>query len=107
VKRDNGKCLVQLCGEGGELLSFYSSPADKYCHFSIVIGGTRAFEQAVNEYVFSGEHNIARNINVIIDNDLSNNSYGIHFTADEYSLAGRTYKNGVHINFGYADKLNE
>ncbi len=107
VKRDNGKCLVQLCGEGGELLSFYSSPADKYCHFSIVIGGTRAFEQAVNEYVFSGENNIARNINVIIDNDLSNNSYGIHFTADEYSLAGRTYKNGVHINFGYADKLNE
>lgn len=100
-----GKRFVQLYGEGNIIMSLFDSPEDKYCHMSIIIGGISGFEQAVNEYIFGGEQNIARKCNVIIDNDLSDNSYGIHFTTDEYSHAGNAHKNGVHINFGYIEKL--
>jgi hypothetical protein len=56
----------------------------------------------VNEYAFGGERGFAEKCNIIIDSDLSNNSYGIHFTTDDYFHAGRTHRNGVHIDFGYA-----
>jgi hypothetical protein len=91
-----------LWGEGGISVCLFDSPADKYCHFSVVVGGTDAFEKAVNEYAFGGERGFAEKCNIIIDSDLSNNSYGIHFTTDDYFHAGRTHRNGVHIDFGYA-----
>ena len=99
---NNGKRFVQLWGEGGILMCLLDSPADKYCHMSIIIGGVTGFEQAVNEYVFGGEKDFAKKCNIIIDSDLRDNSYGIHFTEDKYFFAGRSHKNGVHIDFGYA-----
>lgn len=102
---NNGKRFVQLWGEGGILMCIFDSPADKYCHMSIIIGGTDGFEQAVNEFVFGGEKDFAKKCNIIINSDLSNNSYGIHFTEDEYFFAGKPHKNGVHIDFGYARRF--
>jgi hypothetical protein len=72
---------------------------------SIIIGGVSGFEQAVNEYRFGGEKDFAKRCNIVIDSDLRNNSYGIHFVNDEYFYAGKSHKNGVHIDFGYARKL--
>ena len=105
--KNNGKRFVQLWGEGGILMCLLDSPADKYCHMSIIIGGVTGFEQAVNEYVFGGEKDFAKKCNIIIDSDLSDNSYGIHFTDKEYFCAGKSHKNGVHIDFGYARKFTE
>ena len=86
-------------------MHLFDSPADKYCHMSIIIGGTDGFEQAVNEYLFGGEKDFAKKCNIVINSDLSGNSYGIHFTEDEYFFAGKSHKNGVHIDFGYARKF--
>ena len=99
----NGKRFVQLYGEGGILMCVFDSPADHYCHMSILVGGGGGFEQAVNEYVFGGERDIATRCNIIINSDLSGNSCGIHFTTDEYFFAGKSHKNGVHIDFRYWD----
>ena len=99
----NGKRFVQLYGEGGILMCVFDSPADHYCHMSILIGGGGGFEQAVNEYVFGGERDIATRCNIIINSDLSGDSCGIHFTTDEYFFAGKSHKNGVHIDFRYWD----
>jgi hypothetical protein len=102
---NNGKRFVQLWGEGDVLMCLYDSPAEKYFHMSIIIGGVSGFEQAVNEYRFGGEKDFAKRCNIVIDSDLRNNSYGIHFVNDEYFYAGKSHKNGVHIDFGYARKL--
>ena len=99
----NGKRFVQLYGEGRILMCVFDSPEDKYCHMSILIGGGGGFEQAVNEYVIGGERDIATRCNIIINSDLSDNSGGIHFTTDEYFFAGKSHKNGVHIDFKYWD----
>ena len=99
----NGKRFVQLYGEGGILMCVLDSPADHYCHMSILVGGSGGFEQAVNEFVIGGEKNISKRCNIIINSDLSNDSKGIHFTTDEYFFAGRSHKNGVHIDFRYWD----
>ena len=99
----NGKRFVQLYGEGGILMCVLDSPADHYCHMSILVGGGGGFEQAVNEYVFGGERDIATRCNIIINSDLSGDSCGIHFTTDEYFFAGKSHKNGVHIDFRYWD----
>jgi hypothetical protein len=99
---NNGKRFVQLWGEGGILMCIYDSPAEKYCHMSIIVGGISGFEHAVNEYCFGGEKDFAKRYNIVIDSDLSNNSYGIHFVNDEYFYAGKSHRNGVHIDFGYA-----
>lgn len=104
---NNGKRFVQLWGEGGILMCVYDSPVEKYCHMSIIIGGVSGFEQAVNEYCFGGEKDFAKRYNIVIDSDLSNNSYGIHFVNGEYFYAGKLHKNGVHIDFGYARKFLE
>ena len=101
----NGKRFVQFYGEGGILMCVLDSPADHYCHMSIIVGGTGGFEQAVNEYVIGGERDFATRCNIIINSDLSGNSCGIHFTTDEYFFAGKSHKNGVHIDFGYARKF--
>lgn len=97
----NGNRFVQLWGEGNVVMCLFDSQAEKHCHFSVIIGGSDAFREAVNNYSFGGETNIAEKCNIIIDSDLSDNSYGIHFTSDEYFFAGRSHKNGVHINFRY------
>ena len=99
----NGKRFVQFYGEGGILMCVLDSPADHYCHMSIIVGGTGGFEKAVNEYVFGGERDIATRCNIIINSDLSGDSHGIHFTTDEYFFAGKSHKNGVHIDFKYWD----
>ena len=99
----NGKRFVQFYGEGGILMCVLDSPADNYCHMSIIVGGSDGFEQAVNEYVFGGERDIATRCNIIINSDLSGDSHGIHFTTDEYFFAGKSHKNGVHIDFRYWD----
>lgn len=104
---NNGKRFVQLWGEGSILMCIYDSPADKYFHMSIIIGGVSGFEQAVNEYYFAGEKDWAKRCNIVIDSDLSNKSYGIHFTTDEYFYAGKQHKNGVHIDFGYIRKFTK
>lgn len=98
-----GKRFVQLYGEGRILMCVFDSPEDKYCHMSILIGGGGGFEQAVNEYVFGGERDIATRCNIIINSDPSDGSGGIHFTTDEYFFAGKSHKNGVHIDFKYWD----
>ena len=98
-----GKRFVQLYGEGRILMCVFDSPEDKYCHMSILIGGGGGFEQAVNEYVFGGERDIANRCNIIINSDLSDGSGGIHFTTDEYFFAGKSHKSGVHIDFKYWD----
>ena len=99
----NGKRFVQLYGEGRILMCVFDSPEDKYCHMSILIGGGGGFEQAVNEYVIGGERDIATRCNIIINSDPSDDSGGIHFTTDEYFFAGKSHKNGVHIDFKYWD----
>ena len=99
----NGKRFVQFYGEGGILMCVFDSPADHYCHMSILVGGSGGFEQAVNEFVIGGEKNISKRCNIIINSDLSNDSKGIHFTTDEYFFAGKSHKNGVHIDFRYWD----
>ena len=104
---NNGKRFVQLWGEGSILMCVYDSPADKCCHMSIIVGGVTAFEQAVNEYHFGGEKDFAKKCNIVIDSDLGDNSYGIHFITDEYFYAGRSHRNGVHIDFGYFKKFTE
>lgn len=104
---NNGTRFVQLWGEGDILMCIYDSPAEKYCHMSIIVGGVSGFEQAVNEYCFGGEKDFAKRYNIVIDSDLSNNSYGIHFVNDEYFYAGKSHKNGLHIDFGYARKFLE
>lgn len=98
-----GKRFVQLYGEGRILMCVFDSPEDKYCHMSILIGGGGGFEQAVNEYVIGGERDIATRCNIIINSDPSDGSGGIHFTTDEYFFAGKSHKNGVHIDFRYWD----
>lgn len=98
-----GKRFVQLYGEGGILMCVFESSEDKYCHMSILIGGSGGFEQAVNEYVIGGERDIATRCNIIINSDPSDGSGGIHFTTDEYFFAGKSHKSGVHINFRYWD----
>ncbi|MBR5456610.1 MAG: hypothetical protein IKU76_06680 [Bacteroidaceae bacterium] len=99
---NNGKRFVQLWGEGGVLVCLFDSPAEKYCHFSVIVGGVSGFEKAVNEYFFGGERDFANKCNIIIDSNFSDNTYGIHFTADDYFYAGKMYGNGVHVDFGYA-----
>lgn len=98
-----GKRFVQLYGEGRILMCVFDSPADHYCHMSILVGGGGGFEQAVNEYVIGGERDIATRCNIIINSDPSDGSGGIHFTTDEYFFAGKSHKNGVHIDFRYWD----
>jgi hypothetical protein len=98
-----GKRFVQLYGEGGILMCVFDSSEDKYCHMSILVGGAGGFEQAVNEYVIGGERDFATRCNIIINSDLSDGSGGIHFTTDEYFFAGKSHKNGVHIDFKYWD----
>ena len=98
-----GKRFVQLYGEGGILMCVFDSSDDKYCHMSILVGGTGGFEQAVNEYVIGGERDIATRCNIIINSDVADGSGGIHFTTDEYFFAGKSHKNGVHIDFRYWD----
>ena len=98
-----GKRFVQLYGEGGILMSVLDSPADHYCHMSIIVGGSDGFEQAVNEFVIGGERDFATRCNIIINSDLSGDSHGIHFTTNEYTFAGKSHKNGVHIDFKYWD----
>ena len=104
--QNNGKRFVQLWGEGDILMCVIDVPQEKYCLMSIIVG-VNGFEQAVNEYLFGGEKDFAKKCNIIIDNDLSDNSYGIHFTQDEYFYAGRSHKNGVHIDFGFARRFTE
>lgn len=104
---NNGKRFVQMWGEGGIIMSLYDSPADKYCHMSIIVGGVSGFEHAVNEYCFGGEKDLAKRYNIVIDSDLRNSSCGIHFVNEEYFYAGKPRKNGVHIDFGYARKFTE
>ena len=99
----NGKRFVQLYGEGRILMCVFDSPEDKYCHMSILIGGGGGFEQAVNEYVFGGERDIATRCNIIINSNLSDDSGDIHFTTDESFFAGKSHKSGVHIDFKYWD----
>lgn len=99
----NGKRFVQLYGEGGIIMCVLDLPEDNYCHMSILIGGGGGFNQAVNEYVFGGERDIAKKCNIIINSDPSDGSGGIHFTTDEYFFAGKSHKNGVHIDFKYWD----
>ena len=99
----NGKRFVQLYGEGGILMCVFDSSEDKYCHMSILIGGAGGFEQAVNEYVIGGERDFATRCNIIINSDVADGSGGIHFTTDEYFFAGKSHKNGVHIDFKYWD----
>ena len=99
----NGKRFVQFYGEGGILMCVFDSPADHYCHMSILIGGGGGFEQAVNEYVISGERDIATRCNIIINSEPSDDACGIHFTTDEYFFAGKSHKSGVHIDFRYWD----
>lgn len=99
---NNGKRFVGLWGEGGIQMYLYDFPADKYCHISIIIGGISGFEQALNEYNFGGEKNFAKRYNIVINSDLRDNSYGIHFATEEYFFAGKSHKNGVHIDFGNA-----
>ena len=99
----NGKRFVQLYGEGDILMCVYDSPAEKYCHMSIIVGYD-AFEQAVNECVMGNERDIAKKCNIIINDDFSHR-FGIQFTNSEYLNLGKKYKSGVHINFGYAKKL--
>lgn len=98
-----GKRFVQLYGEGGILMCVFDSSEDKYCHMSILVGGTGGFEQAVNEYVIGGERDFATRCNIIINSDVADGSGGIHFTTDEYFFAGKSHKNGVHIDFRYWD----
>ena len=98
-----GKRFVQLYGEGGILMCVFDSSEDKYCHMSILVGGAGGFEQAVNEYVIGGERNFATRCNIIINSDVADGSGGIHFTTDEYFFAGKSHKNGVHIDFKYWD----
>ena len=98
-----GKRFVQLYGEGRILMCVFDSPEDKYCHMSILIGGGGGFEQAVNEYIIGGERDIATRCNIIINSDPSDGSGDIHFTTDEYFFAGKSHKNGVHIDFRYWD----
>lgn len=98
-----GKRFVQLYGEGRILMCVFDSPEDKYCHMSILIGGGGGFEQAVNEYIIGGERDIATRRNIIINSDPSDGSGDIHFTTDEYFFAGKSHKNGVHIDFKYWD----
>ena len=98
-----GRRFVQLYGEGGILMCVLDSPEDKYCHMSILIGGGGAFKQAVNEYVIGGEKGIAGKCNIIIGPDPADGSHGIRFTTDEYFFAGKSHKNGVHIDFKYWD----
>ena len=98
-----GKRFVQLYGEGRIVMCLFDSPEDKYCHMSILIGGGGGFEQAVNEYVISGERDIATRCNIIINSEPSDDACGIHFTTDEYFFAGKSHKNGVHIDFKYWD----
>ena len=98
-----GKRFVQLYGEGGILMCVFDSSEDKYCHMSILVGGTGGFEQAVNEYVIGRERDFATRCNIIINSDVADGSGGIHFTTDEYFFAGKSHKNGVHIDFRYWD----
>ena len=98
-----GKRFVQFYGEGGILMCVFDSPADHYCHMSILVGGTGGFEQAVNEYVIGGERGFATRCNIIINSDVADGSGGIHFTTDEYFFAGKSHQNGVHIDFRYWD----
>lgn len=98
-----GKRFVQLYGEGGILMCVFDSSEDKYCHMSILVGGTGGFEQAVNEYVIGGESDFATRCNIIINSDVADGSGGIQFTTDEYFFAGKSHKNGVHIDFRYWD----
>ena len=98
-----GKRFVQLYGEGGILMCVFDSSEDKYCHMSILVGGAGGFEQAVNEYVIGGERDLATRCNIIINSDVADGSGGIHFTTDEYFFAGKSHKNGVHIDFKYWD----
>lgn len=105
--RRNGKRFVQLYGEGNILMCLFDSPEDKYCHMSIIIGGISGFEQAVNEYIFGGVKDIAKKCNIIIDSNLSDNSYGIHFNTVEYFHAGKMHRNGVHIDFGYFERFTK
>ena len=98
-----GKRFVQLYGEGRILMCVFDSPEDKYCHMSILIGGGGGFEQAVNEYIIGGERDIATRCNIIINSNPSDGSGNIHFTTDEYFFAGKSHKNGVHIDFKYWD----
>ena len=98
-----GKRFVQLYGEGGILMCVFDSSEDKYCHMSILVGGAGGFEQAVNEYVIGGERDFATRCNIIINSDVADGSGGIHFTTDEYFFAGKSHKNGVHIDFKYWD----
>ena len=98
-----GKRFVQLYGEGGILMCVFDSSEDKYCHMSILVGGAGGFEKAVNEYVIGGERDIATRCNIIINSDVADGSGGIHFTTDEYFFAGKSHKNGVHIDFKYWD----
>ena len=99
----NGKRFVQFYGEGGILMCVFDSPADHYCHMSIIVGGSDGFEQAVNEYVIGGERDFATRCNIIINSDVADGSGGIHFTTDEYFFAGKSHKSGVHIDFKYWD----
>ena len=98
-----GKRFVQLYGEGGILMCVFDSSEDKYCHMSILVGGASGFEQAVNEYVIGGERDFATRCNIIINSDVADGSGGIHFTTDDYFFAGKSHKNGVHIDFKYWD----
>ena len=98
-----GKRFVQLYGEGGILMCVFDSSEDKYCHMSILVGGTGGFEQAVNEYVIGGERDFATRCNIIINSDVADGSGSIHFTTDEYFFAGKSHKSGVHIDFKYWD----
>ena len=104
--RNNGKRFVQLWGEGDVLMCVIDVPQEKYCLMSIIVG-VNGFEQAVNEYLFGGEKDFAKKCNIVINNDLRDNSYGIHFTQDEYFYAGKSHKNGVHIDFGFARRFTE
>ena len=99
----NGKRFVQLYGEGDIMMCVFDSPTDKYCHMSIIIGYD-AFQQAVNESVMGDERDIAKKCNIIITDDFSHR-LGIQFCDKEYQHLGKNYKNGVHIDFGYARKM--
>ena len=98
-----GKHFVQLFGEGDVMMCVFDSPADKYCHMSIIIGYD-AFQQAVNECIMGDERDIAKNCNIIITDDFSHR-LGIQFCDTEYQHLGNNYKSGVHIDFGYARKM--
>ncbi len=103
----DGKRFAQLYGEGNVVVSILDLPEEKYSHFSIIVGGVGAFEQAVNNCAFGGKKNIAENCNVIINSDLGDYSYGIHFTTNEYFYAGKARKAGVHIDFGYNERFTK